>query len=185
MIVLFLSLVTTACVLLTVSLLGSLRTLAGLQLRIQGRGDEPTSAMRLDYGRSLPDRLLEVLPGKNGYGAVAFLAPDCEQCWSLASELRHFNECPLVACVIGADEGDAQGLATRLGRTATVASMADTKEIVAEMRILATPVVVFHRDGFIVGSATGNGARSIADIQKLWKEVAPDADRGQNGSNAG
>ncbi|MGZ5384215.1 MAG: hypothetical protein ACXWH0_09555 [Acidimicrobiia bacterium] len=32
-----------------------------------------------------------------------------------------------------------------------------------------TPVVVLHQDGFIVGSAVGEGAESVAALDKLWK----------------
>jgi hypothetical protein len=177
MITLYLALLTGLCVLLTVSLLGSLRTLAGIQLRIQGVGDDPTAVMRLEYGRLLPDRLIEVLPERDGYGAVAFLAPDCEKCWHLAGELAGFRDCPLVACVIGGGEADAQQLTVRLGSDVTLAPADAAGDIAAEMRIVATPVVIFHRDGYIVASATGSGADSLESIRELWKEVAPNGNR--------
>ena len=178
MVTVLLVLLTAACVLLTIAFLGALRTLTALRLRLHGYGGAGTAAMRIDYGRRLPDSLIEAFPGPAGDGLVAFLSTDCETCWNLAGELGSIRKCPVVACVVGAEEGEG-ALRDRFGSDVIVAPRTLARGAAEEMRIDATPVVVLHRDGYIVASAIGTGVQDGADIERLWMGIGPSGNGGR------
>src|SRR4051794_28355909 len=100
---------TTCCVLLTVALLGSLRTLTGIRLQLQGHQPLPNSRVKLEHGRRLPQDLLDLFPSEDGLGLVAFLAHGCLPCRELAADLAEFEGCPVVACVSHPTDENAFG----------------------------------------------------------------------------
>ncbi|MGZ5414990.1 MAG: hypothetical protein ACXWDC_07865 [Aeromicrobium sp.] len=119
--------------------------------------------MRIDSGMPLPDRLVEALAAGAEAGIVAFLS---ETCWDLAGELGRFRGGPVLAFFAGHVSG---AMRSRLGEGVAIADPAVGRDVSEELRINMTPVVVLHQDGFIVGSAVGEGAESVAALDKLWK----------------
>lgn len=176
MLTVLLVLLTVSCALLTVAFLGALRTLAAVRLQLHGYGGAGTAAMRIDFGRKLPDALVAAFPRSDGDGLVAFLSGDCETCWGLADELGAVGKCPVVACLVG---GDEKGLGERLGPGVIVAPRELARDVAEELRIDATPVVVLHRDGYIVASAIGTGVRDREDIDRLWLGIGPSTNGGR------
>jgi hypothetical protein len=112
MLTVLLVLLTVSCALLTVAFLGALRTLAAVRLQLHGYGGAGTAAMRIDFGRKLPDALVAAFPRSDGDGLVAFLSGDCETCWGLADELGAVGKCPVVPAWWAAT---TRGLASALG----------------------------------------------------------------------
>lgn len=170
MIEILLIVLTLSTVMLTIAFLGALRGVAELRLRLQGHGrDLLTARMRVEEGRPLPPVLAPYVPAVGNF-VVAFLSSQCEACWRLSGDLRSFTEAPVFAALLGAD---VTSLRERLDGSATEVPASAGTDAAREMNIEVTPVVVFFRDRFVVGSSWGDAAGSEKDIREVWDGLAP------------
>ena len=168
MITVFSIALTFTCVALTVGFLGTLRGIAEVRLRLAGAGN---TQFRLDAGTGLPEPLLAALADPRALGVLIFLSEDCGACWQLVDELPNLqlDGAPVTVCLIHADTGKMRD---KLGPGFNVVEADVAAQAARHLRIDSTPIVVVHRDGYVVGSAHGSSAESIGTLQRLWSASA-------------
>lgn len=153
---------TATCVILTIALLGALRGIAELRLRLVRAGSGADGQLHLSAGRVLPDLLTAALPDE-GYTLVAFLSDECETCWQVAAHLRELDV-PVVVAL----EKDTGDLRNRLDGHATFLPAEVAHSSTAELNITFTPVAVVVREGTVAGVAYGESVEDLSNLTQFW-----------------
>src|SRR2546430_3860551 len=166
MLTFFVIALTVSCAALTVAFLGTLRGIAEVQLRVRGVGSE--NKFRLNAGTSLPDVLMPSLSNPRALGLLLFVSEGCSACWQILEELPKLNlgGAPVAVCRTSAGPGTmrerfASSQVTWIEETIAI-------QVVQQLGITSTPVIIVHRDGYVVGTAHGSSAESMDTIRRLW-----------------
>lgn len=155
------------CAVLTVALLGALRGIAELRLRLVRAGSGADGSFRLASGRVAPDLLNDALtPRIIGDALVAFLADDCEGCWEVAENLKQLGVAPSnLAIALDVDRGE---LRQELAPHGWFLPAEVAKSAALELGIDFTPVLIIVRDDAIVGVAYGTSVTSLDELRRFW-----------------
>ena len=161
-----LAVLTATCCALTVALLGALRGVAELRLRLVRAGSVSGDGFRLDSGRVLPELLEAALPAEPTL--VGFVSDDCHACRRLMDELDRLALPPdrVVLAVTGKDTGE-------LRRRATASFLPDETAHAAahELGLDFTPVVIIAANGAVAAVAYGESLHSREELQRLWEQT--------------
>lgn len=160
--VLGLSLV-AVCALLTIVLLACLRGIAELRLQLSGVAAE-AQRDRLLAGRELPAVLRARLPWGREDGLVVFLSSDCPVCGELPELLARVRIGNIVAGLLHPDVELRERLLEHVGVLDEEAVRASAEELEVD----ATPMLIHQRDGVIVGTAYGEAATSVDELERFW-----------------
>lgn len=164
--VIALAVLTATCCALTVALLGALRGVAELRLRLVRAGSVSGDGFRLDSGRVLPDLLSAAVPAEPTM--VGFVSDDCPACLHLLDELDHLGlpAGRLVLAVTGKDTGE-------LRRRAAVPVLPAEAAYAAahDLGLDFTPIVIIAADGAVAAVAYGESLRSGDELRRLWDQT--------------
>ena len=150
---------------LTVALLGSLRTLAGLRLELASAGRQHLSGEMLAAGRPVPDFLRAALPWGEEDGLVVFLSSDCPLCAELISILPKLR----IANVMVAPVGERDELLRELPSEELVLSEGVAKSAAEHFALEYVPLGIHVRDGVVIGSIHTEALASNDEIERFWQ----------------
>ncbi len=152
--------------LLTVVLLGCLRTLADLRLELGTGRRQRMSGEALAAGRPVPDYLLDALPWGNEDGLFLFVSSDCPLCAELIAALPRLR----IGNVAIAPLGDRDEVLRELGGDGVVVLAENTTRSAAEhFGLEYVPLGVHIRDGVIIGSIHTEALASTEEIERFWQ----------------
>lgn len=164
MITLVLVMLTATCGLLTVVLLGTLRGITELRLRLSGRTD--ASHTFVDAGTALPASLLQALPDPEAATLIAFVSDGCDACKELVTLLPTIPV-TTVAGILGTDGGDIR---SHLPDDTVIMDPAVTADVAEELGINGSPLIILQQSGRVIGSAYGVSTRTAEELQLWWQD---------------
>jgi hypothetical protein len=150
---------------LTVVLLGCLRSLADLRLELAAGQRRGAVGAALATGRPLPEAVANELPWLGEDGLVLFLSSDCPLCTELRAILPDIKIRNLAFGVIG----ERAELLDELGPMGVVLSEATARAAADEFGLEYVPLGIHQRDGVIVGSIHTEALASIEEIERFWQ----------------
>jgi len=160
---------TLVCVVLTVALLGALRGIAELRLRLLRIGGGMDQQFRIDAGHDVPAVVAAALPDPRSTTLIAMLSDDCPACHTVADVLLELFDDPRDV-VVGLSR-ELGALRSRLDGHVTFMTPEATAEAMAAWHLSSTPVVVVQRGGVVVGSAYGPSVQSVDELRDLWESA--------------
>jgi hypothetical protein len=150
---------------LTIVLLGSLRTLAGLRLELASAGRQRLPGESLAAGRPVPDFLRAVLPWGEEDGLVVFVSSDCPLCAELVSILPELR----IANVVVAPVGERDEVLRELRSGDQVLPEGVARSAAEHFGLEYVPLGVHVRDGVIIGSIHTEALASRDEIERFWQ----------------
>jgi hypothetical protein len=159
---------TISCCALTVALLGALRGIAELRLRLVRAGSGADKALRLDSGRVLPEILVAALPDPHAATFVGFVSDDCAACLALLEQLDRLELPPdrVVLAVTGKDTGEVR---RRFEGRAAILPSEVAHAGADELGLEVTPVVVIAAAGAVAAVGYGDSLLSLTELRRLWE----------------
>ncbi len=157
---------TAACALITVALMGTLRRLAEIRLRLTGVTDgSPTAdVLQIPRNTSFPEEVTSELPFAD-LGVIALLSDDCPDCRAVATSLQELRpQMAVHVALLGDDRGEIRRL---LPSAASFLSRRAVEKLRGRYGINRTPVLIFHQGGTVVTSGHSKGIASIEQIGDL------------------
>jgi hypothetical protein len=162
---------TAGCCVLTVALLGALRGIAELRLRLVRAGSGADKGLRLDSGRVLPEILVAALPDPRAATLVGFVSDDCAACLTLLDNLDRLDLPPdrVALAVTGKDTGELRG---RFEGRAVILPSEVSHACADELGLEVTPVVVIAAAGAVAAVGYGDSLLSLDELRRLWETTA-------------
>lgn len=162
---------TITCCALTVALLGALRGIAELRLRLVRAGSGADKGFRLDSGLVLPEILVAALPDPRAVTLVGFVSDDCAACLALLDQLERLDLAPdrMALAVTGRDTGE---LRRRFEDRAAILAPEVSRACAEELGLDITPVVVIAAGGVVAAVAHGDSLQSVSELRRLWETTA-------------
>ena len=149
---------------LTVVLLGCLRSLADVRLELASAQRRRVSGDALAAGRPIPDFLAAELPWLRDDGLVLFISADCPLCTELVSLLPQIRIPNIAFAVLG----ESQVLRDELVRFGVVLPDTTARDAADQFALDHFPTGVLQRDGVIIGSIHTEALVSVQEIERFW-----------------
>jgi hypothetical protein len=150
---------------LTIALLGCLRTLAGLRLELASAGRQRLPGETLAAGRPVPDFLRDVLPWREEDGLVVFVSSDCPLCAEAITILPKVR----IANVAIAPVGERDEVLRELGDEDLVLPEGVAKSAAEHFGLEYVPLGIHVRDGVVIGSIHTEALASSDEIERFWQ----------------
>jgi hypothetical protein len=162
---LVLVLLVVASAVLTVVVVGCLRTLADLRIALASGRRRDAGGEALAAGQPLPEPIAQELPWLNADGLVLFVSPGCPLCSELMSILPQLRIRNIAVGVLGERSEEFGDFGVD---EVVVLSEEAARQARDHFAVEYVPFGVHQRDGVIVGSIHTEALVSIEQIERFW-----------------
>jgi hypothetical protein len=153
------------CAVLTIVLLGCLRSLADLRLELAAGQQRGAVGEMLAAGRPLPATVAAELPWLREDGLIVFVSADCPLCSELLAILPRLK---IENIAIGAI-GERSDAIDELGAVAVLLNDETARSAAEAFGLVYLPLGIHQRDGVIIGSIHTEALISLEEIERFWQ----------------